>query len=221
MRYQKLDPEFLLYIMTKLKSLINGVGDYKETNRYYDNWATNYDSNLLSWNYRAPLNSVLILKSHLVKPPKNILDLACGTGMFAEEILKFFPNINIDGIDISKKILLKAKEKKIYKKLYCFNFDNDIVVENKYDLVSCIGAMTYSKDPKILFTNILKLTKKNGFFIFTHRTDLWDKQNYTKLLLNFKKEWKKIKISRPLLYLPKNPEFKKKIKIRIVLLRKY
>ena len=207
--------------MTKFKSLIDGIGDYKETNKYYDNWSINYDKKLLSWNYRTPLKSALILKSYLSKPPINLLDLACGTGLFAEEILKIFPQTNIDGIDISKKILAKAEEKKIYKKLYCCNFDKNIMTKIRYDLISCIGAMTYTKDPKILLKNIYKLTKKNGFFIFSHRTDLWEKQNYTKLLLDFHKKWKTIKISRPLLYLPKNPDFKKKIKIRIALLKKY
>lgn len=207
--------------MTRLKSLINGIGNHKDTNKYYDNWAIDYDKNLHSWNYKTPLNSALILKSHLIKTPKKLLDLACGTGMFAEEILKFYPKISIDGIDISKKILLKAEEKKIYNKLYCYNFDKRFTTKNKYDLISCIGAMTYTKDPKILLTNILKLTKKNGFFVFSHRTDLWEKQNYTKLLFDFKKKWEIVKISRPLLYLPKNPDFRKKIKIRIALLRKY
>ena len=207
--------------MTKVQSLINGIGDYKATNKYYDNWAINYDKNLISWNYKTPLNSALILNSHLVKTPKNLLDLACGTGMFAEQILKFFPKINIDGIDISKKILIKAKEKKIYKNLYCFNFDQDIIIKNKYDLISCIGAMTYTKNPKNLLTNILKLTKKNGFFIFSHRIDLWEKQNFKKLLNDLQKKWEVVKITRPLLYLPKNTSFKKKIKIRIALLRKY
>lgn len=206
--------------MTKFKSLINGVGDYKKINKYYDNWSSNYDKKLLSWSYRTPLNASLILKSSLSIPPKNLLDLACGTGMFAEEILKIFPETNIEGIDISKKILLKAKAKKIYKKLYCYNFDKNIPINKKYDLISCIGAMTYTKDPKTLLAVILKLTKKNGFFIFSHRTDLWEKQDYTSLLSNFKQKWKKIKISRPLLYLPKNPDFKNKIKIRIVLLKK-
>ena len=207
--------------MIKFKSLINGIGNYKETNKYYDKWAINYDSKLLSWNYRAPLKSALILKSHLVKPPKNLLDLACGTGMFAEQILKFFPNISIHGIDISKKILLKAREKKKKKKLSCCNFDKNFLTKDKYDLISCIGAMTYTKNPNNLLTNILKLTNKNGFFIFSHRTDLWEKQNYTQLLFDFRKKWKKVKVSRPLLYLPKNPDFENKIKIRIALLRKY
>ena len=207
--------------MIKFKSLINGLGNYEETNKYYDSWSSSYDKKLLSWNYRAPLQTALLLKSSLLKHPKNLLDLACGTGMFAEEIIKFFPKINIDGIDISKKILLKAKEKNIYKKLYFCNFDKNIKIKDKYDLISCIGAMTYTKDPKTLLKKILKLTKKNGFFIFSHRTDLWEKQNYTKLLFDLKKKWEKVKISRPLLYLPKNPDFKKKIKIRIALLRKY
>lgn len=221
MRYQQFGSKYLQFIMTKSKSLINGIGNYKETNKYYDDWAVNYDEKLHSWNYLTPLKSVLILKSHLKNPPKKLLDLACGTGMFAEEILNFFPIVDIDGIDISKKILLKAKEKKIYKKLYCFNFDKNIVLKDKYDLISCIGAMTYTKDPKKLLMNIHNLTKKNGFLIFSHRIDLWEKQNYTKLLIDFKKKWEVIKISRPLLYLPKNPDFKKKIKIRIALLKKY
>jgi predicted TPR repeat methyltransferase len=206
--------------MTKSKSLINGIGEYKEINKYYNDWSNNYDNSLLKWNYKTPLNSALILKSLLLIPPNNLLDLACGTGLFAEEILKFFPKLKIDGIDISKKILTKAQEKKIYRNLYCCNFDKSIPVKKNYDLVSCIGAMTYTKDPEKLLINIHKVIKKNGFFIFSHRTDLWKSQNYTKLLFNLKKKWQTIKISRPLIYLPNNEDFNNKIKIRIVLLRR-
>ena len=189
--------------MTKFKSLVYGVGSYSETNKYYDDWSKTYDQKLFKWNYKAPYNSVLILKKFLSKSPKNLLDLACGTGLFAKEILNIYPEINMEGIDISKKILQKAKEKKIYKKLYCFNFDKNMKVKKNYDLISCIGAMTYTKDPKKLLTNIYKFTKKDGYFIFTHRTDLWEKQNYSKLLIDLDKKWEKIYLSRPLLYLPK------------------
>ena len=206
--------------MIRFKSLINGVGNYKETNKYYDDWSNSYDKKLHSWNYKTPLNSALFLHSLLLESPKSLLDLACGTGLFAEEILKFFPKIKIDGIDISEKILLIAKKKNIYKNLYCRNFDKNIKTTKKYDLISCIGAMTYTKDPKKLLLNIHKLTNKNGFFIFSHRIDLWKNQNYTELLSNIKEKWNQIKISRPLLYLPKNIDFNNKIKIKIVVLKK-
>ena len=206
--------------MVKSKDLIKGIGNYKATTKYYDDWSSTYDASLKKWSYRAPSKASLILKTYLTTPPKNILDLACGTGLFAESITNFFPKAVIDGMDISKKILLKAKEKKIYNKLFCSNFDGNFIIKKKYDLTSCIGAMTYTKKPKKLILNVHKLTNLRGFFIFTHRIDLWKKQNYPKLLDSLSKKWNIIFISRPILYLPQNKFFKDSIKIKIVLLKK-
>ena len=64
------------------------------------------------------------------------------------------------------------------------------------------------------------LTKPKGFFIFSHRDDLWKKQNYQKLLASLSNKWKIKFISKPILYLPKNREFTDKIKIKIALLEK-
>ena len=121
--------------MTKFKSLINGIGNYEQTNKYYDNWSSSYDKTLLSWNYKIPFKASAVLKSYLDRSPKRLLDLACGTGLFAEEILKIFPNTIIDGIDISKKILIEAKSKNIYSKLICSNFDTNLSLKNKYNVM--------------------------------------------------------------------------------------
>ena len=206
--------------MVKLKSLVGGFENYLETNRYYDDWSTTYDQTLLSWRYRAPKKSSLIVKNYLRHKPKNILDLACGTGFFAEEIKKIYPKSLIDGVDLSKKILAKAKSKNIYNKLICFNFDKKFSLKKKYDLISCIGALTYTKDSKKLFSNIYNNTNFNGYFVFTHRVDLWKKSEFSNFLLNLSHMWKEVFISRPILYLPNNSEFTNKIKIKIVLLKK-
>ena len=206
--------------MVKSKDLVKGIGNYNATTKYYDDWSSTYDTSLKKWSYRAPYKASLVLKTYLTTAPKNILDLACGTGLFAESIIKFFPKTVIDGIDISKKILHKAKEKKIYKKLICSNFDRNILIKKKYDLTSCIGAMTYTKNPKKLMLNVHALTNLRGFFIFTHRIDLWKKQNYPKLLESLSNKWDPIFISRPILYLPQNKFFNDSIKIKIALLKK-
>ena len=96
--------------MVKSKDLIKGIGNYNATTKFYDNWSRTYDASLKKWSYRAPSKASLVLKTYLATPPKSILDLACGTGLFAESIIKFFPKAVIDGMDISKKILHKAKE---------------------------------------------------------------------------------------------------------------
>ncbi len=57
-------------------------------------------------------------------------------------------------------------------------------------------------------------------FIFTHRIDLWEKQNFDKLIQVFKKYLKIEYLSRPLGYLPENIDFSNKVKIRIIVLKK-
>lgn len=207
--------------MTKSKSLVNGIGNFKVTKKYYDQWSAQYDHTLLKWSYRAPKKCSIILNKYITFKPKNMFDLACGTGLFAQEILKIYPRILIDGADISKKILDQARQKKIFKKLSCLNFDKKILIRKKYDLISCIGALTYTKNPKKLFRNISNITQKGGYFIFTHRVDLWQNQNYSELLIDISEIWKSIFVSRPILYLPKHPDFKDNIKIKIALLKKY
>ena len=83
-----------------------------------------------------------------------------------------------------------------------------------------IGSMTYCAKPKTLFSLIFNYLKKDGIFIFTHRIDLWEKQNFNLIINNFNKSFHIAHKSRPLHYLPLNSSFANKIKIRLVVLKK-
>ena len=207
--------------MSNFKSLVSGVGNLTKTTKYYDNWSENYDETLKLWNYQAPKKSIKFLKETINIKPKNILDLACGTGLFGTELKKIYPKSNIYGSDISIKSLKISLEKKIYTKLQKKNFEQLHHYKIKFDLISLIGSMTYCKNFEKLFTNINKNIKKKGFVLFTHRVDLWKQQNFISILKKHQKTLKIMKISRPLNYLPLNKDFKNKIKIKIVLLQKY
>ena len=78
--------------MAKIKTLVDSIGNQSMTEKYNDNWALNYDQTLKNWNYNAPIKAVDILSKTKVRISSN-LDLACGTGMFAEELKKKFTNI--------------------------------------------------------------------------------------------------------------------------------
>lgn len=202
-----------------MSSLLKGIGNSHSVKKYYDRWSSEYDQSLHQWNYKAPKQSVKILAKFIKKKPKYLLDLACGTGLFTEELLKEFPNCICDGSDISPKIINISKNKKIYRKLFQSNFEKRIAVKSKYNIVSLIGAMTYCQDHQKLFQNVSSYLRDKGYFIFTHRVDLWKKFNFDNLLTkqtNFNVTYK----SRPLNYLPQNKDFKSKVKIRIVLLAK-
>ena len=205
--------------MTKVKSLVDGIGNKALTEKYYDDWALNYDQTLKKWNYKVPLKAVNLM-SLLKENINSNLDLACGTGMFAVKLKKNYPNVTIDGCDISSKSLKIAKKKKLYRKLFKQSFEKKINIIKKYDSVSMIGSMTYCKKPKKLFLLINNYLKKKGIFIFSHRIDLWKKQNFDSIINNFNQSFKLIYKSRPLSYLPKNSSFSNRIKIRIVILEK-
>ena len=207
--------------MTNFKSLVSGVGNLNKTTKYYDDWSEKYDETLKLWNYQAPKKSIKFLKETTNFKPNNILDLACGTGLFGAKLKKVYPKSHIYGSDISKKSLKISSEKKIYKKLQIKNFEQLHNYKIKFDLISLIGSMTYCKNFDKLFVNINKNIKQKGFVLFTHRIDLWQKQDFLNILKKHQKSLKIIKISRPLNYLPLNKDFKNKIKIKIVLLQKY
>ena len=101
--------------MSNFKSLVSGVGNLSKTTKYYDDWSENYDATLKLWNYQAPKKSIKFLKETTNVKPKNILDLACGTGLFGAELKKVYPKSHIYGSDISKKSLKISSGKKIYK----------------------------------------------------------------------------------------------------------
>ena len=47
--------------MTKIKSLLDGIGNQSVTEKYYDDWALNFDQTLKNWNYKAPKKAISIL----------------------------------------------------------------------------------------------------------------------------------------------------------------
>lgn len=207
--------------MTNTKSLVLGIGSKELTKKFYDNWSNDYDRTLADWNYKIPLKCANLLKIKLKYEPRQVLDLACGTGLFGNELKKIYKQSNLYGSDISNASLLIAKQKKIYDNLKCLSFEKIVKYNFKFDLISLIGAMTYANNFNKLFDNVYLNLKLKGHFIFSHRIDLWKKNNFDKVLLNNEKKFKLKYKSRPILYLPSNSDFQKKIKVRIILLQKY
>ena len=200
--------------------LLKGIGNSKEIKNFYDNWSIEYDKTLDDWNYKAPKQAAIILKKYSIGKQRFLLDLACGTGLFAQEIRKIYPTIICDGTDISKKIINISLQKGLYRNCYLSNFEKNIKPDNDYNVVSLIGGMTYCSNYQLLFNHVYNYLKNKGYFIFTHRVDIWRKFNFDEFLKLNDDKFEIIYKSKPVNYLPKNKDFGTKVKIRIVLLSK-
>ena len=83
----------------------------------FDKYADKFEISLIDkLQYNSPkIISEMILKNSKIDFLGSIMDLGCGTGLFGIEIRQFCEHL--EGVDLSEKMLVKAKEKNIYNNL--------------------------------------------------------------------------------------------------------
>lgn len=121
---------------------VNNTGE--EMRKFYDKFSEIYDSWVSKNN--IPAIKFLLKRLHKRKLPKDIqiLDLGAGTGLTAEQIIKSgYKNITL--IDFSKKMLSKAKKKKLLKGCKFIRQDiRKLKLKNKFDLAVSVFSFGYS-----------------------------------------------------------------------------
>jgi len=90
--------------------------DISELASSYDEWAEDYEDDMLSLGYAIPAVTAGFVGRH-VPLGGTVLDAGAGTGMFGS-ILRVLGYENLVGIDISERMLEKAGEKDAYHSLH-------------------------------------------------------------------------------------------------------
>ncbi len=103
------------------------------------------------------------------KSTKTLLDLGCGTGLELDEILPLFPDLKVTGIDLSKKMLLKLKEKHPDKnlRLICGDYFTEKFGEEQFDCAVSFQTMHHFPHEKklSLYKRIYYSLKEKGIYI--------------------------------------------------------
>ena len=131
----------------------------------FDGFADTFDKHLSKLNYQVPNLLEEKLKSK-GKIYDNVLDLGCGTGLSGKNIRSFAKKLT--GVDISPKMLAKAKKLQIYDVLQ--NTEINLFLKNKHNLFDLIIAgdvMEYFGDLAETLNLIHNALIKNGSLIFT------------------------------------------------------
>jgi ubiquinone/menaquinone biosynthesis C-methylase UbiE len=76
-------------------------------------WSRSYDKSILQLLLFGPSHRAIIrrLQARFGDSPFNVLDIGCGTGVFAERIRARFPNAEVWGIDLVAAMLDKGRER--------------------------------------------------------------------------------------------------------------
>jgi len=99
---------------------------------------------------------------------KTILDMGCGFGDHIEKLLKQKPK-KIIGFDLSPELIRFANGQKLQNcEFFVLNFDKKMPFKaGQFDIVFSSLAVHYSNNLDRLFSNVRKILKKNGLFLFS------------------------------------------------------
>lgn len=132
---------------------------------FYDTFSTKYDRR-----YSAYLEHThkRLLDAMDLSAGERILDISCGTGFLAEELLSRYPDIQLTLNDPSKGMLKKAKER--FKNRSSVQFTNHTAEgirfdEESFDRVICLNSFHYYADQPLVIENISRVLKPGGRFI--------------------------------------------------------
>src|SRR5947209_6522990 len=76
----------------------------------FDRWSQSYDRSILQWLLFGPSHRALIRRIQAVAGDRaiRILDVGCGTGVFAARLRAAFPNARVWGVDLVAGMLAKG-----------------------------------------------------------------------------------------------------------------
>ena len=81
--------------------------------REFNRWSESYDRSILQWLLFGPSHRAIIrrIRAESANRPIRVLDVGCGTGVFAERILSAVPHAQVWGVDLVSAMLVKGSSR--------------------------------------------------------------------------------------------------------------
>ena len=168
-----------------------------ELSERYDEWAKDYDKDLSEvFGWIAPKTASDYLAKY-VSPNSNVLDAGAGTGLVGLALAEHgFQNLT--AMDLSEGMLKEARNKNVYKSFDQMTLGEHLDYEtNSFDAVITVGVMTLGHAGPESFDELIRITKPQGYIVFTIRTDVYLENGFKEKQaeVDSNKLWKLIEIS--------------------------
>ena len=175
------------------KDVGNKIPIYKlkttdEVMKYYDEWGikNKYDQDMIDWDYTGPKETVATFTKYAKDKNIKILDAGCGTGLVGIE-LKKHNYLNIDGMDLSKK-LLDLVPQGYYQNLDQVDLNKPIKVKNDtYDAILCVGTFTFGHVKPHALDEFIRISKNKALICFTINEGIYEEYGFDKKIEELKK----------------------------------
>ncbi len=144
-----------------------------ELSERYDEWAKDYDNDLSKYyGWIAPKTAANYLAKYVNKE-STILDAGAGTGLVGLALAEYGFR-NLTAMDLSKGMLKEASSKNVYRNLDQMTLGEELDYKtDHFDAVITVGVMTLGHAGPESFDELIRITKPQGYIVFTIRTDVY------------------------------------------------
>lgn len=133
----------------------------------FDQYAGHFDEHLVEkLGYRTPALLDAAIRSCCTVVKGDVLDLGCGTGLMGPYLRPLATRLA--GVDLSGKMLDKARERGIYDQLECGEIGAYLATQREaFDLVAAADVLVYFGDLAPLFGQVRAALRSGGWFCFS------------------------------------------------------
>ena len=146
---------------------------------HYDGWADSYDRDLLNqYGYCAHTIATDALKDELADKNAAIIDVGCDTGLVGVELTRH-GYTTVDGVDVSPKMLAKAEETGVYRRLITQDAQKANSVPNSaYDAVVCVGSFGIGHLGPSALPGLVAMSKPGGLIVIFMNAEPFHLEDY-------------------------------------------
>jgi len=170
--------------------------DISELASSYDEWAEDYEDDMLSLGYAIPAVTAGFVGRH-VPLGGTVLDAGAGTGMFGS-ILRVLGYENLVGIDISERMLEKAGEKDAYHSLHRMTLGEPLGFDDgSFSAAVSVGVFTTNHAPPEALDELVRVVEPDGWVIFSVRDDVYRKEGFEEKQASLEEagRWRRVTMS--------------------------
>jgi ubiquinone/menaquinone biosynthesis C-methylase UbiE len=133
--------------------------DYKNLLKRYASYAPSYDR---KWGRYSMATLNRALEAIAVEGNTSLIDVACGTGLFARMLRQHRPHLSITGIDISPEMLGKARQRMPDVRWRIGRAEALPVDSGEFDVLTCTNAFHLVQDARAALLEFQRVLRPGG-----------------------------------------------------------
>jgi ubiquinone/menaquinone biosynthesis C-methylase UbiE len=155
--------------------------DKSQVAQEFTSWSTSYDRSILQWLLFAPSHRVMIrrIREAAGDRPVKMLDVGCGTGLFASKVRDSLPHVEVCGVDLVSEMLAKGQTRWRLHRAHVLPVQGDSerlpFASGSFDIVTCANSFHHYPHQDRAVAEMGRVLRPGGrlMLIDGYRDGLW------------------------------------------------